>query len=69
MSDIAEIAGRSFFFHRIVLMKKLFQRILGRKQNELREVVWWLHGKNKEYRDKFEDDDKVTTYNKLQNLA
>merc|ERR1711924_355107 len=69
-SDIAEIRGRSFYFHKIVLMKNLYSKGC-LDVSKISSGKWYddFMAKDKDYREKFEDDDKVTTYNMLQNLA
>ena len=70
LSDIAEIDGRSFYFHKIVLMKNLYSKGC-LDVNKINSGKWYddFMAKNKKYRDKFEDDDMTTSSNMFQNLA
>ena len=70
LSDIAEVDGRSYYFNKIVIMKNLYSKGC-LDVSKIKSGEWYKEfmAKNKNFRDRFEDDDVGTSSNMFKNLT
>merc|ERR1719341_2344364 len=70
LSDIAEVDGRSYYFNKIVIMKNLYSKGC-LDVSKIKSGGWYkdFMAKNKNFRDRFEDDDLGTSSNMFKNLT